>query len=101
MLRIVLGDPVIRRRAGAAALLTFIALAGMQCVQDLVVSPPRVTHTFSVTPDRDTLPIVGPQGDPIAFPFVVTLNADRLIREVERLTVLVQLRAHTTPGVTG
>ena len=69
--RIALGDPALRRRAGAAALLTFIAFAGLQCVQDLIVSPPNVTYVFSLSPDSAVVNV----GDTVA-PFTLTFTAD-------------------------
>ncbi len=74
--RTVVTGGAVARRVGTVGLLALVALSGLQCMQDLVVSPPRVKHEFSVSPDRDTLPIVGPQGDPIVFPFTPSLTAD-------------------------
>jgi len=86
--RSIVRDPVRRRRWGAAALQAFVVFSGLQCVQDLVVAPPRVEHQFSVSPDSITLPIVGPQGRD-TLPFTATLTADgKLVGHSLGFTVL-------------
>jgi alpha-tubulin suppressor-like RCC1 family protein len=62
---------VCRRRWGAAALWAFVAFSGLQCVQDLIVSPPQTTYVFSLNPDSAVVNV----GDTIA-PFTGTLTAD-------------------------
>ena len=74
--RTVVTGGAVGRRVGTVGLLVLVAFSGLQCVQDLIVSPPRVKHEFSVSPARDTLPIIGPQDDPIASPFTTALTAD-------------------------
>jgi len=64
-------DPARRRRWGAAALLAFVAFSGLQCVQDLIVSPPHTTYVFSLNPDSAVVNV----GDTVA-PFTGTLTAD-------------------------
>ena len=74
--RTVVTGGAVARRVGTVGLLALVALTGLQCMQDLVVAPPHVKHVFTVLPALDTLPIVGPKGDPVSFPFTVTLTAD-------------------------
>ena len=60
-----------RRRWGAAAVLALVAFSGLQCVQDLIVSPPHTTYAFSLNPDSTVVNV----GDTVA-PFTGTLTAD-------------------------